>query len=57
MLPEQAINLAEEIGFSVQRSTLLQIDNDQPRRSIFDPSLARHTSRFLLRLEKTPADK
>lgn len=53
MLPEQAISLAEEAGFTARRSALLQIDGDQPLRSIFDPSLARQTSRFLLRLEKS----
>ena len=54
MLPEQAIALAQEIGFAVERSALLEIEDDLPERSIFDPRLARRTSRFLLRLEKLP---
>ncbi len=52
MLPEQAIALAEDVGFTVRRSALLERADDLPQRSIFDPRLARRTSRFLLRLEK-----
>ena len=52
MLPQQAIELALEVGFDVTVSDLLRNDTDEPSRAIFDPRLARNTDRFLLRLVK-----
>ncbi|MDF1765176.1 MAG: methyltransferase domain-containing protein [Gammaproteobacteria bacterium] len=55
MLPQQALELALEAGFSVTQSDLLKVASDEPSRAIFDPRLARNTSRFLLRLRKPVA--
>lgn len=49
---QRAIELAEQAGFLVQRSRLLENPEDDHNRSIFDPRLARHTDRFLLKLTK-----
>lgn len=49
---QQAIDVAEQAGFIVQRSDLLRVRNDDHSRSIFDPRLNRSTDRFLLRLQK-----
>ena len=49
---QRAIELAEQAGFKVQRSRLLENPEDDYKRSIFDPRLARHTDRFLLKLTK-----
>ena len=48
----QAIDVAEQAGFSVESSDLLRNLDDDHRRSIFDPRLARNTDRFLLKLTK-----
>jgi len=48
----QAIDVAEQAGFSVESSDLLRNLGDDHRRSIFDPRLARNTDRFLLKLTK-----
>ena len=49
---EQAITVAEQAGFTVESSDLLRNLEDDHRRSIFDPRLARNTDRFLLKLTK-----
>jgi predicted methyltransferase len=49
---EQAIAVAEQAGFAVETSELLRNPEDDHRRSIFDPRLARNTDRFLLKLTK-----
>ena len=49
---QQAIELAEQAGFTVQQSRLLENPKDDHSRSVFDPTLARHTDRFLLKLTK-----
>lgn len=48
----QAIELAEAAGYEVTSSDLLRNSDDDHRRSIFDPRLARNTDRFLLKLRK-----
>ena len=56
MLKSQAIEAAHRAGFDVEaESELLANSRDNPRRSIFDPSLNRGTDQFLLRLRK-PAE-
>jgi len=52
MTVQRAIQLAEQAGFSVQRSRLLENPEDDHNHNIFDPRLARHTDRFLLKLTK-----
>lgn len=53
MLEADARNAAEAAGFIVEAdSDLLAHPEDNPRRSIFDPMLARKTDQFLLRLRK-----
>ncbi|PCJ26374.1 MAG: SAM-dependent methyltransferase [SAR86 cluster bacterium] len=52
MQTQQAIDVAEQAGFTVEVSDLLHSPNDDHRRSIFDPSLNRNTDRFLLKLRK-----
>ena len=49
---QRAIELAEQAGFEVQRVACWKIPEDDYKRSIFDPRLARHTDRFLLKLTK-----
>ena len=53
---QQAIELAEQAGFMVQQSRLLANPEDDHSRSVFDPRLARHTDRFLLKLTKPDSD-
>lgn len=53
MLETDARKAAEAAGFIVEAdSDLLAHAGDNPRRSIFDPMLARKTDQFLLRLRK-----
>lgn len=49
---QRAIELAEQAGFMVHQSRLLENPEDDHSRSVFDPRLARHTDRFLLKLIK-----
>ena len=49
---QRAIELAEQAGFIVHQSRLLENPEDDHSRSVFDPRLARHTDRFLLKLTK-----
>lgn len=52
MQPAQAIEIAEQAGFSVEASELLANPQDDHRRNIFDPRLNRNTDRFVLKLVK-----
>ena len=49
---QQAIDVAEQAGFSVESSELLRSRTDDHSRAIFDPRLNRNTDRFLLKLQK-----
>ena len=49
---QQAMELAEQAGFEVERSEVLRVSTDDHSRSIFDPRLNRSTDRFLLKLTK-----
>ena len=53
---QRAIELAEQAGFMVKQSRLLANPEDDHSRSVFDPRLARHTDRFLLKLIKPDLD-
>lgn len=51
-----AISAVREAGFLLEaESELLEVQTDNPRRSIFDPMLNRQTSQFLLRFRKPVA--
>lgn len=49
---QQAIDVAEQAGFTVESSELLRTRSDDHNRNIFDPRLNRNTDRFLLKLQK-----
>lgn len=53
MPSDTAISVVNDAGFMLEAgSDLLEVQTDNPRRSIFDPMLNRQTSQFLLRFKK-----
>ena len=49
---QRAIELAEQAGLRFNESRLLENPEDDYQAQHFDPRLARHTDRFLLKLTK-----